>query len=116
MLISAGMLLLTGTGADAGLLDVTPAMVVTGTGSGLVVAPLTKLALDHVPGGRAGMAGGVLQTVRPLGVTLGVTVLGLAVPGRLDVDAFRTAAALAAVLAGLAAAVAVATIRTDRST
>lgn len=112
-LIAAGLLLLTAIGNGAGLRDVAPAMAVTGFGSGLVVAPLTKLALDQVPDGRAGMAGGILQTVRPLGVTLGVTVLGLAVPGQVDADAFRSAAALAAALAVLAAVVAVSTIRAD---
>ena len=64
------------------------------------------------------MASGVLQTVRPLGITLGVTVLGLAVPGRLDAHAFRSVAALAAGLAALAAVVAFGAIRdeTTRST
>jgi EmrB/QacA subfamily drug resistance transporter len=112
-LIAAGLVLLTQIGSDAGLRDVAPAMVVTGFGSGLVVAPLTKLALDQVPDGRAGMAGAVLQTVRPLGVTLGVTVLGVAIPGRVDADAFRSVAALAAALAVLAAVVAGGTIRAD---
>jgi len=89
-------------------------MVVTGLGSGLVVTPLTKLGLDRVPAGRTGMAGGVLQTVRTVGVTLGVTVLGLAMPGELDVSSFHAVAALAAGLAGLAALVALVTIRDGR--
>lgn len=114
VLITIGMLLLTRTGSDASVLGVTPAMVITGLGSGLVVTPLMKLALDTVPSGRTGMAGGVLQTVRPLGVTLGVTVLGLAVPGRLDVRSFHSVAAVAAGLAALATVVAVSTIRDGR--
>ena len=72
---------------------------------------MTKLALERVPDSRTGMASGLLQMVRPLGVTLGVTVLGLAVPARLDADAFRSVAALAAGLAALAAAAALSTIR-----
>jgi hypothetical protein len=114
-LMAIGMLLLMGVGPGAGLLDVAPAMVVMGAGSGLVLTPLMKLGLDRVPAGRIGMAGGVLQTVRPLGVTLGVTVLGLAVPGDLDVASFRSVAALAAGLAGLGALVAASTVRTVRA-
>jgi EmrB/QacA subfamily drug resistance transporter len=110
-LITVGMLFLTRAGSGAGVLDVAPAMVVTGVGSGLVVTPLMKLALDRVPSGRTGMAGAVMQTVRPLGVTLGVTVLGQAVPGHLDAGAFHIVAVLAAGLAALAAVVAVGTIR-----
>ena len=110
------MLLLTRTGDDAGLLAITPAMVVTGIGSGLVVAPLTKLALDQVASGRTGMASGVLQTVRPLGVTIGVTILGLRCRAGWLRDAFRSVAALAAGLAALAAVVALGTIRTEGST
>ena len=56
-------------------------MAVAGLGTGLAVTPLTQLALDQVPTERSGMASGVLQTSRPVGVTIGVTALGLAVPG-----------------------------------
>ena len=106
-LVTAGMLLLiVGVHAEAGLLGVVAGMVVTGLGSGLTVTPLTQLALDRVPVSRTGMASGVFQTARPLGVTVGVTVLGLAVSGGVGVAAFGAVAAVAAVLALTAAVVA----------
>jgi EmrB/QacA subfamily drug resistance transporter len=112
-LIACGMLVLVGTGEGAGLLDVTLGMTIAGLGTGLAVTPLTQLALDRVPTDRSGMASGVLQTARPVGVTIGVTTLGLAVPGEMDVAAFRAAALVAAGLAALAAVVAATTIRPD---
>lgn len=112
-LIACGMLLLVGVDDGAGLLDVAAGMAVAGLGTGLAVTPLTQLALDQVPTERSGMASGVLQTSRPVGVTIGVTALGLAVPGEMDVVAFRSAAMVAAGLAALAALIAAMTIRPD---
>ena len=113
-LVACGMLVLGGVDDGAGLLDVAVGMAIAGLGTGLAVTPLTQLALDQVPTERSGMASGVLQTSRPVGVTIGVTVLGLAVPGAMDVAAFRAVAVTAAGLAALAAVVAAATIRSHR--
>jgi predicted MFS family arabinose efflux permease len=110
-LIACGMLLLVGLDEGSGLLDVSLAMAVAGIGTGLTVTPLTQIALGSVPVERSGMASGVLQTFRPVGVTIGVTALGLAVPDRMDAAAFSGAAVIAAVLAAAAAVVAVLTIR-----
>jgi predicted MFS family arabinose efflux permease len=110
-LIACGMLLLVGTDEGAGLLDVTAGMAVAGLGTGLAVTPLTQLALDQVSTERSGMASGVLQTSRPVGVTIGVTTLGLAVPGQVDTGAFSAVAGIAAGIAALGAAVAATTIR-----
>jgi predicted MFS family arabinose efflux permease len=112
-LVACGMLLLVGVGVDegAGLLDVAAGMAVAGLGTGLAVTPLTQLALDQVPIERSGMASGVLQTSRPVGVTIVVTVLGLAVPGRVNAVAFHAVAGTAAGIAALGAVVAATTIR-----
>ena len=111
VLVAVGMLLLLGVEQDAGLLAVTPGLAVAGIGSGLAVTPLMQLALDQVPSTRTGMAAGVLQTSRPLGVTLGVTSLGLVVPEHLDATAFHAVAMVAAAIAALGAIVAAGTIR-----
>jgi hypothetical protein len=105
------MLVLTGVDEGAGLLDVAAGMAVAGLGTGLAITPLTQLALDRVPTERSGMASGILQTSRPVGVTIGVATLGLAVPGAMDVSAFRAVAMVAAGLAALGAVVAATTIR-----
>jgi EmrB/QacA subfamily drug resistance transporter len=113
-LIACGMLLLLDVDEGAGLLDVALGMAVAGIGTGLAVTPLTQLALAQVPTERSGMASGVLQTARPVGVTIGVTVLGFAVPHQLDAAAFHTVAVLAAGIAAVGALTAAVTIREKR--
>ncbi|RJL22129.1 MFS transporter [Bailinhaonella thermotolerans] len=54
-----------------------PALTVIGFGEGLGVSPLTRTALSQVPAEDAGAAGGVLGTANELGMSLGVSVLGL---------------------------------------
>jgi DHA2 family methylenomycin A resistance protein-like MFS transporter len=110
-LIACGMLLLVGVDEGAGLLDVAAGMAVAGLGTGLAVTPLTQLALDQVPTERSGMASGVLQTARPVGVTIGVALLGLAVPDQMDVVAFHAVAAIAAGIAVVGAVTAAMMIR-----
>jgi predicted MFS family arabinose efflux permease len=110
-LIACGMLLLLGVDEASGLLDVAAGMAVAGLGTGLAVTPLTQLALDQVSTERSGMASGVLQTARPVGVTIGVTILGLVVPGQVDAGAFSAVAGIAAGIAAVGAVVAALTIR-----
>jgi EmrB/QacA subfamily drug resistance transporter len=115
-LIAVGMLLLVGVDEGAGLLDVTAGMAVAGLGTGLAITPLTQLALNQMPTERSGMASGVVQTARPVGVTIGVTALGLAVPGQVDAAAFGAVAGMAAAIAAVGAVVAAMTIRPAPST
>lgn len=111
VLLGGGMLLLTGVHQGTGLLGVTAGMAVAGLGSGLTLTPLTQFALNHVPDERSGMASGVFQTARPVGVTIGVSALGLMVPGQLDAAGFHAVAWTAAGLAAAGALVATLTIR-----
>ncbi len=113
ILLAVGMLLLADHGA--GLADVTAGLAVAGLGVGLTVTPLTQLALDRVPTERSGVASGVLQTARPVGVLVGVTVLGLVVPGQVDGPAFSAVAVLAAGITLVAALTAATTIRPART-
>jgi MFS family permease len=78
-------LLLVGTGAlvnaalvhgNAGWASMLPGFVVTGVGSGLATPTLGAAAAGSVPIERAGMAAGVLNTMRQLGLTVGIAVLG----------------------------------------
>ena len=72
LLLSA---LAAGTGLSPALLA--PAFVVIGVGQGLGVTPLLGVILSGVPAADAGTAGGVLETVGQIGMSLGVVVLGL---------------------------------------
>lgn len=51
-------------------------LLLAGLGSGLVISPNQTLALEHVPVGQAGAAGGVLQTGQRLGSAVGIAAVG----------------------------------------
>ena len=56
-------------------------MVLTGFGLGLTMSPTNTDALSRVAAEKRSQASGVLQTVRQLGGTLGVAVVGAVVLG-----------------------------------
>ena len=58
-----------------------PGMVLTGFGLGLTMSPTNTDALSRVAAEKRSQASGVLQTVRQLGRTLGVAVVGAVVLG-----------------------------------
>lgn len=58
-----------------------PGMVLTGLGLGLATSPANTDALGRVDAGERAQASGLLQTVRQLGGTLGVAVIGAVVLG-----------------------------------
>jgi EmrB/QacA subfamily drug resistance transporter len=58
-----------------------PGMVLTGFGLGLTISPTNTDALSRVGAAERSQASGVLQTVRQLGGTLGVAVVGAVVLG-----------------------------------
>lgn len=78
---AAGTLALLGTvwaaGASLTAWLMVPALAVIGLGQGLGVSPLVGTVLAGVPARDAGAAGGVLETSGQVGMSLGVTVLGL---------------------------------------
>lgn len=60
-----------------------PPMVVVGIGNGLMVAPMTVLAMRGIPPELAGAASGVMNTVRQIGSALAVAAVGALVQYRL---------------------------------
>ncbi|MFI7121205.1 MFS transporter [Amycolatopsis sp. NPDC049868] len=63
-------------GADLKALWIAPAMVIVGTGMGLVTAPVIDVVLARVSPDDAGSASGVLNTVEQLGAAVGVATVG----------------------------------------
>jgi len=55
---------------------VAPGMVLFGTGAGLVLTPANTDGLSRLPQDRRGQGSGLLQTLRQLGSTLGLAVIG----------------------------------------
>jgi EmrB/QacA subfamily drug resistance transporter len=59
-----------------------PGMIVTGLGLGLIFSPVNTDALGRVTGADRAQASGIVQTVRQLGGTLGVAIIGAVVLAR----------------------------------
>ncbi|GIF23153.1 DHA2 family methylenomycin A resistance protein-like MFS transporter [Actinoplanes tereljensis] len=79
LLMAAGLAGLVLLPADAPLLLVAAVMVPVGVGGSFTVPPTTALILDSVPHHRAGTAGGVFNTFRQMGGSLGVAAFGAVV-------------------------------------
>ncbi|WP_030607976.1 MFS transporter [Streptomyces fulvoviolaceus] len=86
-----GGLLLVGSGsfcqavldAGSGWTALAPGLVLVGVGTGLVSPAIAGAALAAMPPGRAGMAGGAVNTFRQLGYALGVAVCGTVLTSRM---------------------------------
>jgi MFS family permease len=66
-----------GMGADLSGLALAPALAIVGFGQGMGMSPLLSAALVDVPDRDVGAASGVIQTLMQVGVSFGVTVIGL---------------------------------------
>ena len=77
-LMAAGLLLYAGVGpgADVWLLEL--ALLLAGAGLALNTGPAVGLAMSAIPLQRAGLASGVVNLARLVGITVGVAVLGSA--------------------------------------
>ena len=70
----AALALVTGTSSS---LELTPGLVLTGFGIGMVLVPLSNMVLARVAPEHAGAASGVLSTAQQVGGALGVAVVGV---------------------------------------
>ncbi|HET9423173.1 MAG TPA: MFS transporter [Nocardioides sp.] len=76
LIIAAGAFTETAIGAGSDWTVAVPGLFLVGVGAGLVLGPLSAAAMAAVPGPRAGMAAGAVNTFRQLGFALGIAVLG----------------------------------------
>ena len=107
LLCAAGLLAMRGLEASSPWTVMLPGLVVLGVGIGLANPAVTYAALGVVPATRSGMASGVNNTFRQVGIALGIAVLGTLLPARIDGDPAAFAAALDQILlvsAGVAVA------------
>lgn len=106
--VAAGCALLAWSNNGSSL-HLLPGLAVVGAGIGLVLVPLTALALARVAPEHAGAASGVLSTAQQVGGALGVAVIGVVFYRGLGTDAYTHAftvslwalAALTVLTAGL---------------
>jgi EmrB/QacA subfamily drug resistance transporter len=73
-----------------------PGFVIGGVGIGLVNAPLASTAVSTVRQERAGMASGINNTYRQIGIATGIAALGAIFASKVDPRAFAPHASLAA--------------------
>ena len=64
------------TTAETTWVDLLIPTIITGSGMGMIMSPLTSVAMRQVPRGIAGSASGIINTTRSIGQVLGIAVLG----------------------------------------
>jgi EmrB/QacA subfamily drug resistance transporter len=75
-LVAVSLWLMSGISVDSGWTTLLPGFIVGGIGIGLVNAPLASTAVSTVRQERAGMASGLNNTFRQLGIATGIAALG----------------------------------------
>lgn len=128
---AVGLAAVSQLGAGTPMVAVVGALVVTGMGLGLFQVPNQSFVMASIPRSAQGVAGGVSQAVRTIGVLVGVAGAGTLLEARrtshaarrglapdapaVFVDAFGDVFLAAAALAGLAATLALVRIRATAS-
>jgi EmrB/QacA subfamily drug resistance transporter len=107
LLCAAGLLAMRGLEATSPWTVLLPGLLVMGVGIGLSNPAVTYAALGVVPATRSGMASGVSNTFRQVGIAIGIAALGALLPAHIEADPAAFASALDHILlvsAGIATA------------
>ncbi len=75
-LVGGSLLIFSTLGADANFWDLLPAMIVGGFGMAITMAPATATAMGAVPVDKAGVGSAVLNSMRQVGGSMGIAVMG----------------------------------------
>ena len=97
VLVSAGLLTMTAIDAGSGWTTLIPGFALAGAGIGLINPPLASTAVGVVHHSRSGMASGINNTFRQVGIATGVAGLGAVFQHQVT---SRTTAALGRTIAG----------------
>jgi EmrB/QacA subfamily drug resistance transporter len=76
VLVSGGLLAMTAVDAGSGWTTLVPGFLLAGAGIGLVNPPLASTAVGVVHHSRSGMASGINNTFRQVGIATGIAALG----------------------------------------
>jgi EmrB/QacA subfamily drug resistance transporter len=86
MTLLAGSLLIFGTlGAHASFWNLLPGLLVGGVGMAITMAPTTAAAMASVPVDKAGVGSAVINSMRQVGGSLGIAILGAIIATRVTV-------------------------------
>jgi EmrB/QacA subfamily drug resistance transporter len=132
-LMGAGLVLLSGSllsfstlGVDSTFWDIVPGLILGGFGMSLAMTPTTAAAMGSVPVDKAGVGSAVLNSMRQVGGSLGIALMGAIVAASVSVlptnpaypdqfvQGYHNALHVAAAIAIVGAVVAVATVRKVR--
>jgi EmrB/QacA subfamily drug resistance transporter len=123
VLLSSSLLAFSTLGVNSTFWDIVPGLILGGFGMSLAMTPTTAAAMGSVPVDKAGVGSAVLNSMRQVGGSLGIALMGAIVassvsvlPGSPDypaqfVEGYHNALHVAAAIALLGAVVAVATVR-----
>ena len=122
-LVSASLVLFSLLDQSSTFWNLFPALLVGGAGMAMAMTPTTAAAMGSVPVDKAGVGSGVLNSMRQVGGSLGVAIMGAILGSYVSVaptspayaaqfvDGFQAALHVAAAIAFLAALVALTTVR-----
>ena len=125
-MVSVSLVLFSLVDQNSSFWNLFPALLIGGAGMATAMTPTTSAAMGSVPVDKAGVGSGVLNSMRQVGGSLGVAIMGAILgsyisvsvlspkfPGQF-VDGFQAALHVSAVIAFIAAVVAVVTVRRVR--
>jgi EmrB/QacA subfamily drug resistance transporter len=95
-LCALSLWLMSGLTVHSGWTHLLPGFLVAGIGIGMVNAPLASTAVSTVRQERAGMASGINNTFRQLGIATGIAALGAIFASQVDPRAYLPHASIAA--------------------
>ncbi len=124
--LSASLLSFSTLGLESTFWDVLPGLLLGGVGMSLAMTPTTAAAMGSVPVDKAGVGSAVLNSMRQVGGSLGIALMGAIVASSMHVsetdpraasqfvDGYQNALHVAAAIALVGAVVAVTTVRKYR--
>ena len=124
--LSASLISFSTLGIGSSFWQILPGLILGGIGMSLAMTPTTAAAMGSVPVDKAGVGSAVLNSMRQVGGSLGIALMGAIVAASIHVsetdprvapqfvDGYRNALHVAAAIALAGAAVAVATVRKYR--
>jgi EmrB/QacA subfamily drug resistance transporter len=123
VLLSASLISFSMLDLDSTFWDILPGLLLGGVGMSLAMTPTTAAAMGSVPVDKAGVGSAVLNSMRQVGGSLGIALMGAIVAASIHVpptdplapsqfiDGYQNALRVAAAIALVGAAVAVLTVR-----
>jgi MFS family permease len=84
LMVGTGLLLMSGLTVRSDWTALLPGFIVAGAGIGMINPPLASTAIGVVPPARSGMASGINNTFRQVGIATGIAALGALFQARVE--------------------------------